>query len=136
MSAYHPNILYIGNTTRRSELAAFVEAYDWYVLQPTLVEQALAHYVFFMPDIVVIDGVADRNFTLADLQETYFHLHSICADPVLILSENWDLWDIHDLAYSTLLPDDVVLTDIVNGIQDLIQHKTGQMPALTLQPNC
>ncbi|PJF39283.1 MAG: hypothetical protein CUN55_14800 [Phototrophicales bacterium] len=64
MTAHHPNVLYIGNYSRMNKIKEVVEAYDWCILAPTIVEEALAFKVFYMPDIVVIDGVVDHNFSL------------------------------------------------------------------------
>lgn len=137
MSAYHPNVLYIGNAPRRTEFTTTVETHDWNVFAPTLVEEALAFYVFYLPDIVVIDATPDAHFDLSNLQEIYFHLHSISAEPMLIISEDWTRWDTMGLQHSALLPDDIEMGDIKNAIQSLILEKTGLLPDFTtLQPDC
>lgn len=124
MSANHPNILYIGNELRRENFAEQVINHDWHVFMPFEVEEALAQYVFFLPDMVIFDTTTDENFTPADFDEVYMHLHSIAVEPIIIVSD--DAWDTTELPFSVLLPSTATIEEITEAIETLIYVRTGQ----------
>lgn len=77
-------ILYVGNAERGQALQAMVEP-DWLVLMPSEVMEALAWYVFYMPDVVVLDAQSPAEKAL--VQETLYHLESVQAEPLLLIGK-------------------------------------------------
>jgi hypothetical protein len=63
------NILYVGeNSSLRAALE--LQARDWNIMQPESVHDALAMYVLYFPDVIVLEGCADM------VREVYYHLAS------------------------------------------------------------
>jgi len=85
-------IIYTGEAATGKSLQKAVEPYGWNVEIATEVMPALAMYVFYFPDIVIIDDIAKSD--LAKL--TCRYLLSIGAEPLLILADDADSgkWDI------------------------------------------
>ncbi|PJF38321.1 MAG: hypothetical protein CUN55_17625 [Phototrophicales bacterium] len=63
------------------------------------------------------------------MEEIYFHLHSIQAEPMIILSDDWSTWDTSG-TNNALIPDDASVGMIIRSIQSLIQEQTGIIPEL------
>jgi hypothetical protein len=84
----HPTILYVGDEKRGQSFAMWAEERGWLVHLPQEAMQALGLYVTYWPDITIID--AEAHPEVAD--EVYFHLRSIHAQPLLVLTHdlNWD----------------------------------------------
>jgi hypothetical protein len=89
MSAQHPNILFIGDSERGYALEKIAERNGAVIFLPEETFDALAMYITYLPDITVIDTSVNRH-TAA---ETYYHLRSVKAAPILVLTED-DWWDI------------------------------------------
>jgi DNA-binding response OmpR family regulator len=118
MSLEHPNILFVGAVERGQVLQAKVEAMGWQVTLPMDRLEALAMYIFYYPDIVVIDTVGQCHMGT----EVYFHLRSAQAKPMLILAreDHLDRWNVpYDSAVRVLphtLPDD----ELIAMIEELV----------------
>jgi CheY-like chemotaxis protein len=82
MTMENPNILYVGDIDRGRALLAAVQAEGGYVYLPAELNEALAMYVFYLPDVVVIDGTTRPILAL----EAFYHLHSVNAQPMVLLS--------------------------------------------------
>ncbi|NWF70713.1 MAG: hypothetical protein HXY40_16635 [Chloroflexi bacterium] len=65
------NILYVGDAQHsdlRSQLSAY--APDSYIMQPQELHEALAMYVLYFPDVIILEGCSDL------VREVYYHLAS------------------------------------------------------------
>jgi DNA-binding response OmpR family regulator len=54
-------IVFVGNPDRGRRLEREVETYGWRVSVASTVKMALAKYVFFLPDIVILDEFPESN---------------------------------------------------------------------------
>lgn len=130
MSAQHPQILYVGNTHAGQALHGMVNNTEWHVHLPGDVDETLAQYIFYMPDIIVIDSTSNDTFSLQQLQDTLMHLQSVEANPIIIISTNTEAWSTALLSHSALLSPDVSIETLLRTIEHLIVAKTGQCPEM------
>lgn len=132
MSAIHPNILYVGDQRHAAALQHASSVDEWHVYIPTSTSQALAFYLFYQPDIVIIDAAQPGHLSLTSIGEIYDHLLSVEAEPIVLLTDDFLDWDIPVdlLVYS--LPDAANLNDLRETVSALIEEKTGQCPILSL----
>jgi hypothetical protein len=77
-------IVFVGNPVQGKLLERDVETYGWRVSVASTVKMALAEYVFFMPDLVILDEFPESNLA----RSVCFHLRSIHARPILGLSKS------------------------------------------------
>lgn len=117
MSKTHPIILVIGDGKTRRDLYTWASDYDWHIISSDEMMDALAQYMFYVPDIILIDDAADA--VLAD--DVYFHLRSIDAQPVLVLSDLPGRWSIPAGASIQILPTCSDERAIVRAITQLVQ---------------
>lgn len=105
-------IIYIGEVDTGKSLQKAVEPYGWNVKIAIEVMPALAMYVFYFPDIVIIDDIAKSD--LAKL--TCRHLLSIGAEPLLILTDDADSgkWDIPFKPAVQILPRFINVDELVD----------------------
>lgn len=80
---YFTTILYVGDTGRGQALQASANEHGWDVLLPGEMLEALAMYVFFFPDLVILDAAANRDMAEA----VFFHLRSVEAPELLVLAD-------------------------------------------------
>jgi DNA-binding response OmpR family regulator len=78
----HPSVLYVGDTDRGAALREWVELAGWSVFLPTETMEALAMYISYLPDIVVIDTTYAPEMTAVVL----YHLQSVDAYPLVLLT--------------------------------------------------
>jgi CheY-like chemotaxis protein len=115
MTAQHPNILYIGDVERGRALFAAVEhSGEGYVYLPADVLEALGMYVFYFPDVIVIDTM---NQPLTAL-EAYHHLRSVGAAPMILLTSD-ERADGDDGVYR--LPPLVSRDELLSAIRYIVQ---------------
>ncbi|MBX3001792.1 MAG: hypothetical protein KF893_24925 [Caldilineaceae bacterium] len=81
MSKEMPLVLYAGEEKRGQHLQRITESLGWTVLTATEERQALGMYVFYLPDLIIIDSQYNEEGAKAVL----FHLRSVQAQPVLFL---------------------------------------------------
>lgn len=131
MSAKHPNILYVGNPERANSLAKAVNPDGWHVYIPDCTMQALAFHIFYMPDLIIIDNTEHPQMSAEAIRETYEHLISVDAEPVLLLADDYMAWDIPVdlLNYSLALNSN--LAEMIDTVAALIEEKFGEAPVLT-----
>ena len=105
-------IIYIGEVDTGKSLQKAVEPYGWTVKIAIEVIPALAMYVFYFPDIVIIDDIAKSD--LAKL--TCRHLLSVGAEPLLILTDDADSgkWDIPFKPAVQILPRFINVDELVD----------------------
>ncbi len=82
MSKEMPLVVYAGEASRGEMLAERTAELGWTVLIATQERQALGMWVFYMPDLIVIDGTGNAS----GAQSVYDHLCSVAAAPLLLLS--------------------------------------------------
>lgn len=83
MSKKMPLIVYAGEEQRGRYLQQMTASLGWTVLTATGEHQALGMYVFYVPDLVIIDSRHNEEGANTIL----FHLHSVQAQPILLLVE-------------------------------------------------
>ena len=81
MTKEHPYILFVGGEARGRQIQAQAGRWDWPVHITSETMDALAAYIFFYPDVVVLDAGSDPETA----REVFRHLDSIGAGPLLIL---------------------------------------------------
>ncbi|MBI1295865.1 hypothetical protein GC175_13000 [bacterium] len=84
MSAETPLIIYFGSEVRGESLHQETESLGWTVLAATHSLQALGMYVFYVPDLVIIDSREDSE----GAQQVLFHLQSVNAQPLIFISSS------------------------------------------------
>jgi DNA-binding response OmpR family regulator len=89
-----PRILYVGRRAEGRALHDYVRRCGWQVYLPEATAEALGMYVFYAPDVIVLD-VARAPDTA---WESYRHLRTVDAGPLLLLTDD----DIRDRAVTTL----------------------------------
>ena len=125
MPVQHPIILYVGDPQRGQAFEIWAEAHEWLVYRPQEVMEALGLYITYMPDITILDADALPE-TVA---EVYFHLRSVEANPLLVLTHDLD-WDIDaDEDVYTVSP--VINNyELMETIGDLLNLQPMLMPQL------
>jgi len=83
MSQEHPDLLYVGDVDYGRALADAVEREGSMVYVAEDVMEALAMYVHYLPDVIVVDKASEPVFAA----EVYEHLLSVHASPMIVLSE-------------------------------------------------
>lgn len=124
MSMEHPNILYVGDIERGRALLKAIEAQGSYVYLPADTMEALAMYIHYLPDIVVIE--ASPGFTTA--LEVHHHLGSVQAAPVLVLADDTrpTMWTLFNPA-ARVLPYHLSREALIAAIHDVIPHTDTQL---------
>lgn len=82
MSLHHQSIVFVGSEKMGETLEAEARRRAVHLWTATEVLQALAFYTFYMPDAIVLEDGANPELT----NEVYFHLSSVGARPLIILS--------------------------------------------------
>lgn len=124
MSMEHPNILYVGDVERGRALSQAVEAQGGYVYLPADTMEALAMYIHYLPDIVVIE--ASQGFSMA--LDVHQHLGSIQAAPVLVLADaaHPETWMLFNPA-ARVLPYTLSREALIAAIHEVIPHTDTQL---------
>jgi hypothetical protein len=112
MSAEHPNILYVGQPEAGRGLLEAVDPEGWYLCRAGELMAALALYITYMPDITVIDMVSSPVLAEA----AYYHLRSVDAKPILLLTDDLSLKE--NGVYT--LPAQTDPRDLMTVIQELV----------------
>lgn len=76
------SIMFVGSKEVGEMLEAAAQRFGVHLWSATEVLQALAFYTFYMPDAVLLEDGPSRDLT----NEVYFHLSSVNAKPLIILS--------------------------------------------------
>jgi hypothetical protein len=84
MSAEMPLIIYFGSEDRGESLRQETESLEWTVLVSTQPLQALGMYVFYVPDLVIIDSREES----AGAQQVLYHLQSVDAQPLIFIASS------------------------------------------------
>lgn len=119
MTAENPVILHIGNPIRELTVAP-----SWYIYHGGSCQSALGMYVFYQPDIVLIETTPDLSLAEA----TYTHLNSIEASPLLILGARPADWDAPHGDTIVTLPADISNADLLNLIAELCNPQFDWQP--------
>ncbi len=120
MSQQYPVILYVGDAESAEALNAFVSPRGWYVTHAEDLMDALAQYLHLMPDIVVLQD--DPQSPLA--QDACFHLESVQARPLLVLSDMPGRWS--DAVH--VHPTRISLQGLINNIRELVTTERSAIP--------
>lgn len=80
MNKQNPVMVFVGE--RAESIREQLQPEGWLVYIPTEMMEALAMYVFYVPDVVVIDSKHP------DAYEVHAHLNSIGADNLLVIGED------------------------------------------------
>lgn len=125
MSTQNPILVFSGSSFRAVELTAMATARGWLLLHETDMLQTLGQVVFFYPDIVIIEDADPEQ-----AHEVFMHLHSVNAEPMLILTDNPETWDIARDTGATILRRDAATEHLAATITDILQ--TREQPELAL----
>lgn len=131
MSAKHPNILYVGHPCQATCLQLATQGNDWCIYTPASLMQALAFYVFYVPDLVILDTTHPTPMTGDDLHMIYEHLLSVNAEPILLVTDNYLEWQVPIGQQIGWLPANSPIDNIIDMACSLIEEKTGQYPAIS-----
>src|SRR6185295_2423818 len=110
MSDQHPMILFVGHHEQGAQLLEAVEPLGWWVYQPQTANETLGMYVSYLPDVVLLDADAAPDV----VEEVYFHLASVQADPMIVIG-NDALWSDRVTHH---LPTDASVADIITCVAD------------------
>lgn len=112
MPTSHPVIVYSGTLERAENLNALAEARGWYVFSAASMLETLGQTVLFFPDVVILEDAPDASLA----HDIFDHLRSIQHEPILILSDTPEKWDITDDALIQIMPRSSNLLDIADTI--------------------
>ena len=107
MSLRNLSILFVGSKEVGEMLEAAAQRPAVHLWRATEVLQALAFYTFYMPDAVLLEDGANPELT----NEVYFHLSSVGAKPLIILSDESESQAWRDVSDETTL----VISRSTNG---------------------
>jgi hypothetical protein len=115
----HLTILYVGECARGRLLRTDAHARGWHVYLPAETLEALGMYIFYYPDLVVLDAFSEA--TLA--AEVGAHLCSIQADSLLVVTDNTrqDQWHNLAIAARCVLPSTAPASAVVAAVMDLVE---------------
>jgi hypothetical protein len=120
MSQEAPIILYVGDVEAGQMFLPALQAYGGYAYMSEVVLETLGMYITYFPDLVILNAALNSEL----IQETYFHLCSVNAAPMIILADHWQLVQ-SDGRRIPILPPTISHADLLVVIRDLIQ---GQQP--------
>jgi DNA-binding response OmpR family regulator len=123
-----PTIIYVGDAGRAGSVRAATSACGWHLLQSSQMLEALAMYVFYYPDLFVLDDMPDS--TLA--ADVYYHLLTVETPPVLILSDEpyKEAWRGISSSRVMVLPRDCAGADLLAAIRCLLFDDTTEGQSL------
>ena len=110
MSDQHPMILFVGHHEQGAQLLETVEPLGWWVYQPQTASEALGMYVSYLPDVILMDADAAPDV----VEEVYFHLASVQADPMIVIGSD-ALWSDRVPHH---LPADASIADVITYVAD------------------
>jgi hypothetical protein len=82
MSKENPNVLYIGADEADGARLTMAAPHTWSIHLPTKLMQALGMYIWYVPDVTVIDMCAPYAV------DVYQHLRTVDADPIILLTDD------------------------------------------------
>ncbi len=109
-------ILYIGDRQRGQSFVNAAEKQGWTVYRPEETMEALGLYVTYWPDITILDENARPEMA----SEVYFHLRSIQAQPLLILTDDLSWEADEDVFTASPVINDYELMETVGDLLDLV----------------
>ncbi len=114
----NPIIIYVGDPRGAEALRGAVEARGWHLLLAREMLEALAMYAFYFPDLYVLED--SLGSTVA--REVAYHLRSVGAEPLLILSDEPGNpeWDAAPGAAMRTLPRDIDPTRLLAEMAALL----------------
>jgi hypothetical protein len=115
MSTQNPMIVFSGSESRAADLMAYAESNGWLVLYEPNMLQTLGQVVFLYPNLVIIE---DSDADLA--QTVYSHLRSINTEPILILSDHPEDWDIPVGVNALVLPRTTHITELAETVLAMV----------------
>ena len=117
MSREMPLIVYVGNEERGERLQQMSASLGWTVLTATQELQALGMYVFYMPDLMIVDSEGN----MAGAETVYAHLRSVNAAPILILAEPRPAFAAPPGAAVRVIPSAVEESQVILAAASLLQ---------------
>lgn len=127
MSIQRPAVLYVGSPDTGAWLQGLIAPQDGYIYQPDDLLEALAMYVTYYPDAVILDARQDSQLA----ERLYFHLNSVDAEPILILDSAPERWPICDSHTIRVVSDEAALC---GALYELL-HLAGAEPCQIVTPS-
>jgi len=115
MSTQTPLIVFSGSEARAADLTAYAQSHGWLVLYEPDMLQTLGQVVFFYPNMVIIED-SDED----QAQTVYLHLCSVNTEPLLILSDHPENWEIPFGANVMLLPRHTHVDEIAETVLAMV----------------
>ena len=113
-------IIFVGDPNRGKRLEKVVKNRTWRVSIVTDWMPALAEYLLFSPDLVVIDEFPDSD--LARL--VYFHLRTVDAKPILALNSAPNAaqyMHVNSLSFMKMMDRDAKPEELIVAMSDLVR---------------
>lgn len=126
MSQQHPLVLYVGNASHAANLQKAAPQ-NWSIFVADEVMDALAQYLLYMPDLVLIDS---RHKSLSDA--VLMHLESVQAEPVLILGAVDSAPDL----LAEMIPVESTANDTLDTAARLLEMRAARQSAHYLKTAC
>ncbi len=112
MSTTHPVIVYSGTLERTESLNTLAEARGWYVFSASSMLETLGQTVMFFPDVVILEDAPDASLA----HDIFDHLTSIQHEPMLILSDTPEDWEIASDSMIQVMPRSSSVLDIADTL--------------------
>jgi hypothetical protein len=118
-SLEHLNILYVGERVHGGLLRDAAQVRGWYVHLPSETLEALAMYIFYYPDLVVLDAFSAVNLAAG----VGVHLCSIQANSLLLVTDNTqqDQWHDRAIAARRAVPSTASGSEVVAAVMELVE---------------
>jgi hypothetical protein len=125
------NILYVGENDL-STVPSSLETYSsqWNVMTPESAQEALAMYVLYFPDVIVIEGTS----SLA--REVFFHLSSgvtqaspLMVESMIVLADG-ERWEVPANTILKQIPANADIAALVWAIEDVSEQSAAEIMAL------
>ncbi|GEM_PF-1069037 len=119
MSTEFPVFVFVGSAERRAHLETIAATRDWSIFEAAHDPMfgTLAQVISFFPDAVIIE---DTPALSAVAHEVYRHITSVDYEPILILSDSPNTWQIAGGARAMVLPTDTSRYEIADAVRALL----------------
>lgn len=113
------SIVFVGDAGQGKRLEKAVESFGWRISIVTEMMPALAEYVFYVPDLVILGDFPESDLA----RSVYLHLRSIDARPILALNHSPNalkFMHVNSLSFIKLIDRDSDPKALVEAITELV----------------
>lgn len=117
MTNKHISVLYVGDELSK------IENENWHIWNPKDVQEALATYVYFMPDVIIFDANSEISTEVFDHISTITHASPRDLEAILMIGDGtWQqpqksvMWQVHTSENLAEIVEDLLHTREVESV--------------------